>query len=115
SSEALASAYGIAVTGTMVLTTVLGVLYLCHARGLALPLALLLVAPVLGLELVFLASNLTKIADGGYVPLLAALVTGGLMGIWWRGTQSVSARMARLAVDLAGFVRHMEKSSVHRI
>lgn len=115
SSEALASAYGIAVTGTMVLTTVLGILYLTHARGLSLPLALVIVAPVLALELVFLASNLTKLHDGGWVPLVAALITGALMGIWWRGNQSVAVRMAKLAVDREGFIRHMEKSSVHRI
>jgi KUP system potassium uptake protein len=74
SSSAPASAYGIAVTGTMVLTSVLGVLYLIRSGRLCAPLALLLAAPIPGVELVFLASNTMKIDDGGYVPVVAAVM-----------------------------------------
>ncbi|MCC7320400.1 MAG: KUP/HAK/KT family potassium transporter [Rubellimicrobium sp.] len=112
-SEGLASAYGIAVTGTMILTTVLGVLYLIRARGLPVAVALVIAAPVALIEAVFLASNLTKIADGGHVPLSIAAVAGLLMWAWWRGTQAVAARSARLAVPVEGFVRAMRSSSVH--
>jgi KUP system potassium uptake protein len=112
SSSALASAYGIAVTGTMVLTTLLGVLYLIKSGRLSAPLALALVAPILSIELVFLASNLLKIGDGGYVPLVVAGVIGFVMWTWWRGTQALRARVAKLAVPVASFVRMMRKSSV---
>ncbi len=112
-SGALASAYGIAVSGTMVLTTVLGLLYLVHARGFAVAAASALVAPVLAIEGVFLAANLTKIADGGHVPLSIAAVAGLLMWSWWRGTQALAARTARLAVPLESFIRAMRHSSVH--
>ncbi|MCU0828109.1 MAG: potassium transporter Kup [Tabrizicola sp.] len=115
SSSALASAYGIAVTGTMVLTTVLGVLYLIRSGRVRAPVALVLAAPILAVEGVFLASNLAKIGDGGYVPVIAAIVVGFVMWAWWRGTQAVRARVAKLAVPTGSFVRMMRGSSVNVI
>jgi KUP system potassium uptake protein len=115
SSSALASAYGIAVTGTMVLTTVLGVLFLLRSGRLKAPVAMALAAPILAVELVFLASNLAKIGDGGYVPVIAAAVVGFIMWAWWRGTQLVRARVAKLAVSVPSLVRMMRNSSVNVI
>ncbi|MFO1203188.1 MAG: potassium transporter Kup [Tabrizicola sp.] len=115
SSSALASAYGIAVTGTMVLTTLLGALYLVRSGRMRAPMAALAVAPILGVELVFLASNLAKIHDGGYVPVIVAAVVGLVMWAWWRGTQLVRARVAKLAVTVPNFVRMMRGSSVNVI
>ncbi|WP_242678826.1 potassium transporter Kup [Rhodobacter calidifons] len=115
SSSALASAYGIAVTGSMVLTTCLGMLYLVRGKGLSVPLALLVGAPFLTMELVFLASNALKIGDGGHVPVVAAAVTGFVMWTWWRGTQAVRARVAKLAVSTGSFVKRMRDSSVNVI
>ncbi len=115
SSAALASAYGIAVTGTMVLTTLLGVLYLVRSGRLSLPLALLLAAPVAVVEWVFLASNLAKIGDGGYVPVIVAVVIGLVMGAWWRGAQLVRARVHKMAIAVPSFVRMMRDSSVNVI
>jgi KUP system potassium uptake protein len=115
SSGALASAYGIAVTGTMVLTTTLGVLYLIRSGRLRAPVAVLLAAPILGVELVFLSSNLAKIADGGQVPVMVALVVGGIMWVWWRGTQAVKMRVHKTAVPIDSFVRMMRDTSAHRI
>lgn len=115
SSSALASAYGIAVTGTMVLTSVLGVLYLVRSGRMRAPWAVLLAAPILGVELVFLASNALKIGDGGYVPVIAAAVVGFMMWAWWRGTQAVKARVAKLAISVPNFVRMMRNSSVNVI
>lgn len=114
-SGALASAYGIAVTGTMVLTTILGALYLLKAKRMRLPVVLLLIAPIAAIELAFLASNLMKIADGGYVPVLIALGLGLVMAAWWRGSQRVMARVHKLAIPLNSFVRSMRDSSVHII
>jgi KUP system potassium uptake protein len=115
SSSALASAYGIAVTGTMVLTTILGTLYLVRSGRLRAPVAALLVSPILAVELVFFASNLAKIGDGGYVPVVAAAVIGLVMWAWWRGTQLVRARVAKLAVSVPSLVRMMRNSSVNVI
>jgi KUP system potassium uptake protein len=115
SSSALASAYGIAVTGTMVLTTCLGMLYLARSGKLSAPVAALVGAPFLAVELVFLASNALKIGDGGYVPVIAAAVTGFVMWTWWRGTQAVKARVAKLAISTGSFVKMMRNTSVNVI
>jgi KUP system potassium uptake protein len=115
SSSALASAYGIAVTGTMVLTTLLGALYLVRSGRMRAPVAVLAVIPLLTVELVFLASNLAKIGDGGYVPVVVAGVVALVMWAWWRGTQAVKARVAKLAISVPNFVRMMRGSSVNVI
>jgi KUP system potassium uptake protein len=115
SSSALASAYGIAVTGTMVLTSVLGGLYLVRSGRLRAPVAMVMAAPILAVEGVFLASNAMKIGDGGYVPVVVAAVVGMLMWAWWRGTQAVKARVAKLAISTDSFVRMMRGSSVNVI
>ncbi len=115
SSSALASAYGIAVTGTMVLTSILGILFLSRVRRLRLSFALALAAPFLVIEAVFLASNLTKFAEGGYVPVLVGGAVAGLMWAWWRGTQLVRARVAKLAVSVPSFIKMMRNSSVNVI
>jgi KUP system potassium uptake protein len=115
SSSALASAYGIAVTGTMVLTTLLGALYLVRSGRMKAPVAGLVVAPILAVELVFLASNMAKFGDGGYVPVVAAAVVGLIMWAWWRGTQAVRARVGKLAVSVPSIVKMMRGSSVNVI
>lgn len=115
SSEALAAAYGIAVTGTMVITTMLAVIYVTRAGIVSVPVAFVLAAPLMLIELAFLSANLAKVADGGYVPLLLALALGTAMWAWWRGTQSVLAKSHKQLIGLDGFARSMAHSSVHMI
>lgn len=112
-SEALASAYGIAVTGTMVVTTALAMIYLRASRRMPLWIALAMLIPIGMIELSFLSANLVKVFDGGYVPLLLAFAVGIIMWAWWSGTQSVAQKTHRSAVDFAGFVNSMSHSSVH--
>lgn len=112
-SENLAAAYGIAVTGTMLVTTALACVYLFRSGLAPLPVAMLITGPIFALELVFLASNLVKIADGGYVPLILASVIGLCMWSWWRGTQSILAIQHRHEVPLESFVKSMARSSAH--
>ncbi|WP_323041919.1 potassium transporter Kup [Gemmobacter sp.] len=113
SSGALASAYGIAVTGTMLITSALAVLYVIRSGRLGMPVALLLAAPIVALELVFLASNLLKIADGGYIPAAIAAVLMVIMAAWWTGTQTLLAKAHRERIDVTGFARSMQDSSAH--
>ncbi len=110
-SAALASAYGIAVTGTMVVTTLLAIVYITRSGKLALPLTLLVAAPILLLELAFLASNLTKLHEGGYVPLLIAALIMLAMLAWWRGSQQLLAHTHRQAIALNSFADSMLRSS----
>lgn len=113
SSAGLASAYGIAVTGTMIVTTALAVMLATYGWGRPLWLVLAIALPVAVIELAFLTSNLLKIFDGGFVPMLVALVLMLLMWSWWRGTNLVFDRMHRQMVPLDSFVRSMARSSVH--
>ena len=114
-SGSLAAAYGIAVTGTMVITSILAILYLVKSDLLSVPVAILLGAPIVALELTFLASNATKLFDGGYVPVLLALMLGIMMWAWWRGTQIILAIIHKQSVDLHSFVKSMGHSSAHVI
>ncbi len=112
-SSGLASAYGIAVTGTMIVTTILALIYLVASRTLPLFWAMLAIGPIFVIESIFLVSNLAKVADGGYVPLLVALVLSTMMWAWWRGTQAVMRKQHRQQISLESFVKSMGKSSVH--
>jgi KUP system potassium uptake protein len=113
SSAALASAYGIAVTGTMVVTTALAAVYARLGWRLPLGVIALVTAAFLVVEGAFLSANLLKLLDGGYMPVGAALLIGLLMFAWWRGTQLANERMRRDMVRLDSFVRSMGHSSVH--
>lgn len=113
SSSALASAYGIAVTGTMVVTTLLGIIFVVASGRMKLGTAVLLALPIAMLELAFLSSNLVKVEEGGYVPLMVASVMALVMWSWWRGSQNVLAKAHKQLVGLDGFVRSMSHSSVH--
>ena len=114
-STALASAYGIAVTGTMVITTILACTYLFKSGLVSKKIAFLITGPIFVLELVFLASNLAKVADGGYVPLLIAATISLTMWAWWRGTQMLLVKNHGRMVSLDGFVSAMSTSSVHKV
>ncbi|MGO4909806.1 KUP/HAK/KT family potassium transporter [Pseudorhodobacter sp. W20_MBD10_FR17] len=67
-STALAAAYGIAVSGSMIVTTVLAYLMLHRVWGLPKVVAMVVLAPILLIEAAFLAANLAKVPDGGYLP-----------------------------------------------
>jgi len=113
SSEALATAYGISVTGAMVVTTILAFEFLrirWRWRPLAAAAAL---APLFLLELTFLGANLLKVHDGGYVPVTIASGVVILMWTWTRGTRILREKTRRTEVPLPAFVASVEKESAH--
>jgi KUP system potassium uptake protein len=112
-SEALAAAYGIAVTGAMIVDTILAVVFAHRGWKYPLPLVLLVAAPFVALEGTFLLSNLAKLPDGGYVPLSMAICVGLLMFAWWRGTQLAFEKGHREMVNLDNFAASMMRSSAH--
>ncbi|MDE3239628.1 MAG: potassium transporter Kup [Paracoccaceae bacterium] len=116
SSSALASAYGIAVTGTMIVTTVLTIVLARRSWGRPHWQIVLLASPLVLLELAFLASNLLKLPDGGYVPVTLAVILALLMAAWWRGVQRVKRREGQAKVDLESFAHSIaEDPRVERI
>ena len=112
SSSALASAYGIAVTGTMFITTcMIGVLAIAVWRwnrwvaGIGTGVFLII-------DGAYFASNLTKIPDGGWFPLLVGLIAFTLLTTWAKGRRLVRERLHEAALPLGVFVRSAKASAV---
>ncbi len=111
-STKLAAAYGIAVTGTMIVTAILAIMMMSWSwRWSALRIALVM-APFLALELVFLAANLLKVDDGGWVALVIAALMLSIMLVWWRGSEILLAKTRRTELPLANLVPIVERSHV---
>ena len=113
-SGALASAYGIAVTGTMVVTTCLAFIVIWRAWRWPLPLSLLFIAPFLIVDTTFLGANLLKILDGGYVPLLIAAAIMIAMWTWVRG-MGIVYRKTHTGLQLSDLVRQLERGTSVRV
>jgi KUP system potassium uptake protein len=113
SSTHLAAAYGIAVSATMALETALVALVVfTMAKRTRVPmLAVLLIVFVV--ELMFFASNTTKIAAGGWFPLLCGLAIFTVLTTWKRGAELLTANGAAKQVPLKGFCEHL--ASVTRV
>src|SRR5207245_2889815 len=93
SSDNLAAAYGIAVSGMMAITTGLAFLYM-RSQGWSLALAVPIFA-VFGLvDLTFLSANLLKIAEGGWFPIVVAALVFAVMVTWWRGRRLLAEQRA---------------------
>ena len=90
SSDALANAYGVSVVGAMITSSVLAVVAIHRLKRRPIWQAILAFSPFVAVEGAFLAANLTKVAHGGYVPLLIASATILLMWTWMRGVARVS-------------------------
>ncbi len=110
-SESLATAYGISVTGAMVVTTIMAFQFLRSVWGYSTLLAALLLLPLLAIESVFLVANLLKIHDGGWVPVALALAIMLIMWTWTRGSRMLREKTARHDVPLETFIRSIEKST----
>lgn len=113
SSDALATAYGISVTGAMVVTSLMFFEFVRKRWQWSVWLALAVLAPLLLLELVFLGANLLKIHDGGYVPVMLAIAFTIIMTTWQRGSKILFAKTRRSDVPLKAFVASVEKESAH--
>ncbi|WP_422115768.1 potassium transporter Kup [Brachybacterium sp. UNK5269] len=103
-SEALAAAYGLAVTATIILVLALFLLYSRRILGWPLWQVVLLGAIVGGLELVLLAANVVKIPAGGWLPLVIAAVLSTVMLTWKRGSRIMFGRRRAMEGPIADFV-----------
>jgi KUP system potassium uptake protein len=115
SSSALASAYGIAVTGTMVVTAILAFIVIRKVWEWSLTATVALIAPFIIVDTTFLAANLMKVVDGGWVPLALA---GGVMVVmytWRRGTRLLVDKTRRLETPLDSLVAMLEKKPPQRV
>ncbi|KPL68580.1 potassium transport protein Kup [Erythrobacter sp. SG61-1L] len=101
SSSAMATAYGIAVTGTMVVTTCLAFIIVWRGWGWEPFWTAALFLPFLAIDLVFFGANALRIAEGGWVPLLVAGVMGTVIATWLRGRKAAQARTAQQGMAIA--------------
>ncbi|MBU3655862.1 MAG: potassium transporter Kup [Alphaproteobacteria bacterium] len=115
SSKHLASAYGVSVTGAMLATTVLAFVVLRSQLGWSLPKVLMLIAPLVAIELVFLWANLLKILQGGWFPLLLSSGLMVLMQTWSRGRDILSIKMQQESMTMVGFLDQLRATPPLRV
>jgi KUP system potassium uptake protein len=106
SSSALAAAYGIAVSVTMVVTT-LGVLVVARNRWDWSGWKLAALLPLLALDLGFVTANSVKIDDGGWLPLAFGALLFFLFSTWWHGRDLLRAERARTRLALEPFIKSL--------
>jgi KUP system potassium uptake protein len=115
SSSALASAYGISVTGTMVVTAMMAFVVVWKVWKWSPFAAAALIAPFLFLDLTFLAANLLKVFEGGWVPLALGTWVMLLMYTWRRGSRLLFEKSRKLEFPLADLVSMLEKRPPQRV
>ena len=115
SSSALASAYGIAVTGTMVVTAMMAIVVIWRVWHWRLIWALGLMLPFLFIDFTFLTANLLKIVEGGWMPLALGAIVMALMYTWKRGSRLLFEKTRRLEIPLESLVANLEKKPPARV
>ena len=111
SSSALASAFGIAVTGTMVITSIMAFLVMRTCWKWPLLVSVLVITPFLAVDTIFLSANLLKVFEGGWIPLAMGTALMVIMITWQRGSKIVAQKSVRDETDLDDFIRSISTSS----
>jgi KUP system potassium uptake protein len=115
SSSALASAYGIAVTGTMVVTGMLAFVVIWKVWNWSPWAAGALIAPFLFIDLTFLSANLLKVIEGGWFPLALGGVVITIMLTWRRGTRVLFHKTRRQETPLIDLLNILERKPPLRV
>ena len=109
SANALAYAFGTAVTGTITITTLLFFWIVRHRWRKPLWLVIAGAVPLLTVDLLFFAANLTKITHGAWLPILIALATYTVFTTWQKGRELVTSRRRREEGSLHAFIEKLHK------
>ncbi len=115
SSDNLASAYGVAVSGTMLLTSLLLFDALRQVRRWPLWACVATMAPLALVDATFFASNLTKVFAGGYVPLLLGAAVFGTMTIWHMGVDAIADRLKESQEPIGNFIAEIARRGIPRV
>ncbi len=115
SSGALASAYGIAVTGTMVVTAILALIVIWRFWKWPLWAAAALMVPFLLIDLTFLGANMLKVFQGGWVPLLIGAMVMAVMITWRKGARILADKTRRLETPIDNLIESLEKKELCRV
>jgi KUP system potassium uptake protein len=114
-SSALASAYGVAVTGTMTITSLLFFRVVRTRFGWSLPAAAATTALFLLVDLSFLSANLAKIWDGGWLPLLVGAAVFTVLTTWRRGREALAGSFEARSLPLPAFVEDVARTRPLRV
>ena len=114
-SSGLAAAYGIAVTGTMAITSILFYLGCRRRWGYSQPQALAFLIPFLLIDIAFFSANAVKFLDGGWFPLAIGLLVFAVMTTWWRGRVELSKAMDAGQLDTQLFLDDIAVTKPHRV
>jgi KUP system potassium uptake protein len=114
-SDDLAGAYGIAVSATMSITACLLYLAMRELWGWSLWRAGPILVIFLAIDLLFLTANLTKLFEGGWLPLAIGAFVFAIMRLWMHGNETVLARLAQSAQPFPDFLAHLEYARVPRV
>jgi KUP system potassium uptake protein len=114
-SSALASAYGVAVSTTMVVDGVLGFVVVWKLWGWRWWSAAILIAPLVVVDGIFLSANLLKLFDGAWVPLLLGTAIVLMILSWRRGNRILAHKAQRAEVPLETLLRSLEKKPPHLV
>jgi KUP system potassium uptake protein len=115
SSSALGAAYGIAVTGTMTITSILFVVVAASRWNWPRWQAISLASAFLLMDLAFLGANALKLTNGGWVPLAVAIALFILMTTWKRGREILRERLMDITMPLPAFLVSLGTSSIPRV
>jgi KUP system potassium uptake protein len=113
-SDNLAGAYGIAVSGTMLMTSVLLFIAMLEIWKWSLPTSIVVAGTFLVIDGTFFASNTLKLVHGGYVPLALAAAVYLIMHVWHRGSTAITARTNEDLVSVADYMALLENERVAR-
>ncbi|HSC74790.1 MAG TPA: KUP/HAK/KT family potassium transporter, partial [Pseudomonadales bacterium] len=114
SSGALAAAYGIAVSGTMIITSLLTLIVISTQHSKYRIAGLITMPIFLLLEMIFFSSNLTKLMDGGWMPMVLGFFIFTLLITWKRGSKAVAAARRKIDIKMEDFLSS-SFSSVQRV
>ena len=115
SSSRLAGAYGVAVTGTMLVDTLLTFLVIRYAWRYPLWLCVFATGFFLVIDLAFFSATLLKIKDGGWFPLVIAAVVFVVMSSWRRGRERLLAQLQESSVPLEPFLKSLLRDPPQRV
>jgi KUP system potassium uptake protein len=115
SSSSLASAYGVAVTGTMLATTFLTFFVIRHGWGYNLALCIAATGFFIIVDLAFFSSSLLKLGSGGWFPLLLGAMMLTLMLTWRRGRHILTDRLRATAIPVEAFFQSLLQFPPHRV
>jgi KUP system potassium uptake protein len=115
SSSRLASAYGVAVTGTMTVTTILTFFVIRYGWGYPLWLCIFATGFFFAIDVTFFSSALLKTLEGGWFPLVLGLATFTIMVTWRRGREILFDRLRESSVPLEPFLESLFRSPPERV